>query len=170
MAAPQPFTDREETFLRILVEEEVDFLVVGLAAAALQGVPAVTQDIDLWIADLEDSGFRNALRRVGAVYVAPSVNNPPLLVGAGVELFDIVVHMHGLGTFRQESRKALRIQVGEVELPVLPIDRIIESKKATGRDKDRAILPALEDALRVLRSRKQRGRHRTGSKNHEGEP
>jgi len=38
---------------------------------------------------------------------------------------------------------------------VLPLERIIASKKATGRPKDRAILPALEDALRVIRSRRK---------------
>ena len=43
MAVPLPFSDKEEAFLRALVEEDVRFLIVGLAAAALQGVPAVTQ-------------------------------------------------------------------------------------------------------------------------------
>ena len=36
-------------------------------------------------------------------------------------------------------------------MPVLPLERIIASKRATDRPKDRAILPVLEDALRVLR-------------------
>ena len=42
MAAPPPFTDREEAFLRALVNEGVPFLVVGLAA----GVSAQTE---LWV-------------------------------------------------------------------------------------------------------------------------
>lgn len=154
MAAPPPFTDRETAFLTALLEEGVEFLVVGPAAAALQGAPAVTVDIDLWFADLSDRRISNALKRVGATYVASSMSNPPLFAGAGVELFDIVVHMHGLGSFKQESRRAVRIAVGEIELPVLPLDRIIESKKATGRPRDLAIVPALEDTLRVLRSRR----------------
>jgi len=41
---------------------------------------------------------------------------------------------------------------------VPPRSEIIASKKATGRPKDRAILPALEDALRVLESRKRSAR------------
>ena len=32
-------------------------------------------------------------------------------------------------------------------IKVLPLDRIIASKKATGRDKDLRILPVLRDAL-----------------------
>jgi hypothetical protein len=140
------------------VDEGVEFLVVGLAAAALQGAPAVTQDIDLWFRDLSDPALQRALRRAGATYVPPSLQNPPLLAGGDAILFDVVVNMHGLGSFTQEARRALRVPVGAVEVRVLPLSRVIASKKATDRPKDRAILPALEDALRVLQSRKRPAR------------
>jgi hypothetical protein len=153
VAAPSPFTDKEERFLQALVEEDVDFLVVGLAAAAVQGVPAVTQDIDLWFHNLSDPALARALRKVGATYIPPDPLNPPLLAGGDAGLFDVVVHMHGLGSFTQEARRAVRVRIGPVEVRVLPLARIIASKKATGRPKDRAILPVLEDALRVLQSR-----------------
>ena len=153
MAAPPPFSDKEEAFLRALVEEDVHFLIVGLAAAALQGVPAVTQDIDLWIDDLSSTNFHRALEKLGILYVSPTMQNPPLLVGGGAELFDLVVHMHGLEPFETEADRAVRIKLGNVDVAVLPLDRIIASKRATDRPKDRAILPVLEDALRVLRDR-----------------
>lgn len=162
MAAPALVTDKEARFLAALVEEGVDFLVVGLAAAALQGAPAVTQDIDLWFRDLSDPALARALRKVGATYIPPTLHNPPLLAGGDAGLFDVVVHMHGLGTFAQEWRRAVRVPVGAVELRVLPLARVIASKKATNRPKDRAVLPALEDALRVLQSRR-RPRRRKGS-------
>ncbi len=155
MAEPTLFSDREAALLDALVSGSVDFLVVGLGAAALQGAPAVTQDIDLWFGDLTDPRLHNALRQVGASYIPPTHTTPPLLAGAGAELFDIVVHMHGLGTFRQEARRAIKVTVGRIEVPVLPLARIIASKKATGRPKDLAILPVLEDALRVSRRRRQ---------------
>jgi len=153
VAALPPFTDDELALLRALVEAKVDFLVVGLAAAALQGAPAVTQDVDLWIADRDDARFHDALRRVGVTYVPPGMSNPPLLVGRGAELFDLVVHMHGLEPFEREATHAVTIRVGNVNLPVLSLERIIASKRATNRPKDRAILPALEDALRAIRAR-----------------
>jgi hypothetical protein len=149
--APLPFSDREIAFLEALVAEGAAFIIVGLAAAALQGAPAVTQDVDLWFRDVADPRVSNALRRVGASYVPPTGTTPPLLVGAGTELFDVVVHMHGLEPFDEEARRAIRIALGRVEVPVLPLARIIESKKATGRPKDLSILPALEDALRAHR-------------------
>jgi rhamnose utilization protein RhaD (predicted bifunctional aldolase and dehydrogenase) len=95
---------------------------------------------------------------VGATYVPASPQNPPLLAGGDAGLFGVVVKRHGLGSFAQEARRALRIPIGAVEVRVLPLARIIASKKATGRPKDRAILPALEDALRVLQSRKRPAR------------
>ncbi len=149
MDVPSLFTDRETAFLEALVVEGVDFLVVGLAAAALQGAPAVTQDVDLWFADLTDSRFRTALERAGVTYIPPTAATPPLFAGGGTELFDIVVHMHGLGTFREEAANAIRVQVGHVPIPVLPLSRILVSKRATGRPKDLAIIPALEDAIRA---------------------
>ena len=164
MAAPPPFSAREEAFLSALVEEEVPFLVVGLAAAALQGAPAVTKDIDLWFADLSDPRFREALRKSGVAYVAPGPNNPPLLAGAGADLLDIVLHPDGLESFEKEAKRAVHVQLGEVEVPVLPLERIIKSKKAAGRPKDRAILPVLEDTLRVLLRRSAARRPKRGGR------
>lgn len=102
---PALFTDRETRFLQALLEEGVEFLVVGLAAAALQGAPAVTQDIDLWFRDLADPAFGRALRRVQATYIPPSVDNPPLLAGGDAGLFDVVVGVHGLRSFDEEARR-----------------------------------------------------------------
>jgi hypothetical protein len=81
--------------------------------------------------------------------------NPPLLVDRGSELFDLVVHMHGLGSFDRELEQAEQATLGDVGVAVLPLARIIESKRATDRAKDRAILPILEDTLRVVNSRRK---------------
>ena len=149
MDAPSLFSDKELAFLAALVEGEVSFLVVGLAAAALQGAPAVTQDVELWFRDLADPRLAGALRRIGASYIPPTHSTPPLLAGAGTDLFDIVLDMHGLESFDQEVRRATPVQVGGVAVPVLPLERIIASKRATGQPKDLSSLPALEDALRA---------------------
>lgn len=100
MDAPPLFSDGELAFLGAPVEGDVWFLVVGPAAAALQGAPAVAQAVDLWFEDLADSRLASVLRRVGASYIPPTDSTPPLLAGAGTELFDIVVRMHGPGGLR----------------------------------------------------------------------
>ena len=153
MDAPSPFSDREIAFLGALVSEGVEFLVVGLAAATLQGAPAVTQDVGLWVADLGNPRFHGALRKCGAIYIPPTAASPPLLGGPGADLFGLVIHMHGLDSFREEAARAIRVRLGGVDVPVLPLARIIASKRAAGRPKDLAILPALEDALRIQEGR-----------------
>ncbi len=149
MATRDLFSKKEQDFLKTLLDEGVEFMVVGLAAAALQGVPAVTQDIDLWFAHRGDEKMIEALRKAGVSYIPPSENNPPLLVGEAADLFDVVAHMHGLGSFEEEWVHAKIVKIGRMELPVLPLDRILASKEAMGRPKDLAILPVLRDALKV---------------------
>jgi hypothetical protein len=157
VAAPSIFTEQEQAFLRQLVRQRVEFMIVGLAAAALQGAPAVTQDIELWFRDLGDSRLQEALARVGAVYIPPTPSTPPMLGGRNVALFDIVVTMHGLDGFDREVENTIEVTLGRTKVKVLSLERIIASKKATNREKDRLVLPVLEDAAATLRERNRRG-------------
>lgn len=91
MAAPLPFSESELRLLRVLLKRMVRFMVVGLSAATLQGAPVVTQDVGLWFENLGALKTSRALQEVGAAYVPPSNSNPPMLAGAGAELFDIVM-------------------------------------------------------------------------------
>ena len=88
MAAP-PLSESELRFLETLVRKKVQFMLVGLSAAALQGAPVVTQDVDLWFKDLNDPRLRGALKETGVAYVAPSPVNPPMFVGKGVEFVSV---------------------------------------------------------------------------------
>jgi predicted nucleotidyltransferase len=149
------FGDREMEFLRELVRQKVEFMIVGLSAAALQGAPVVTQDIDLWFRKLPDPGLEKALKKVHGVYIPPTARNAPMFAGKGIELFDIVLTMHGVGEFDEEKRHAIRIPLGRIKVPVLKLERIITSKKAAGRDKDRIVLKVLSDALKAVRERER---------------
>jgi predicted nucleotidyltransferase len=157
VAAPTIFTKAEQKFLRELARRRVDFMIVGLAAAALQGAPAVTQDIDLWFKDLSDPRLQDALKRVGGIYVPPTATTPPMLAGKSVALFDIVFRMDGLRGFDHEIHNAVEVPIGGTKIRVLSLERIVASKKAANRAKDRAILPVLEDAVATLKQR-QRGK------------
>ena len=148
-----PFTGAELRFLRALVRDKVDFMVVGLSAAALQGAPVVTQDVDLWFRDLNDPRLRRTLKKAGAGILEPAGLNPPILLGEGIELFDLVGHMHGLDGFAQEMKHAVRISLGSFRVPVLPLARVIASKRALGRPKDDLYLRVLADTRATLRRR-----------------
>lgn len=147
MAEPPPLTERELRFLRALAAHGVPYLIVGLSAAALQGAPVVTQGVDLWFERLDDPKLAAALRHVNGAYVPPTASTPPMFAGDGLELFDVVLRMDGLDSFRAEWANAVDMTLGDVAARVLPLARIIVSKRAAARPKDRLVIPVLEDVL-----------------------
>lgn len=155
MAAPLPFSESELRLLRVLLKRKVRFMVVGLSAATLQGAPVVTQDIDLWFEHLGDPKISRALREVGAAYVPPSAINPPMLAGAGAELFDIVLHMDGLGSFADEIQHCVEIAIERQKLKVLSLERVLAIKVAANRPKDQLSIPVLRDALAAINTATQ---------------
>jgi hypothetical protein len=163
--AELPFSESEVRFLRALLQHKVRFMVVGLSAAALQGAPVVTQDVDLWFDDLNDPGIHEALREVGAAYVPPLHMNPPMFAGGGIGLFDIVLTMHGLGDFDNELPNCIDIALGRQRLKVLSLARILASKRAANRAKDRLTIPVLEDALAAAEAIKSRKRKKNPKRN-----
>ena len=146
------FTDREVSFLKELNCRKVEYMIVGLSAAGLQGAPVVTQDVDLWFKDLEDPGIEKALEKVGGIFIHSIGLNPPMFAGDAVKFFDIVLNMHGLGSFEQEVKGAEIFKLGNVPVRVLPLSRIIRSKTALGREKDKIVMKVLKDALKLVRS------------------
>ena len=158
MAAPLPFSESEQRLLQTLLKRKVRFMVVGLSAATLQGAPVVTQDVDLWFEHLGEPKISLALQEVGAVYVPPSKFNPPMLAGPGAELFDIVIRMDGLGDFADEIRNCVEIPLGRQKLKVLSLERILVSKMAANRAKDKLTIPVLRDALAATQSMKRRAK------------
>jgi len=160
-----PLSESELGLLASLLRHRIRFLVVGLSAAALQGAPVVTEDIDLWFEDLSDPKLASALRLVGAAYIPPFGLNPPMLGGPGSELFDVVVRMDGLDVFAQEWKRAVDVRVGELRLKVLPLERILASKQAANRPKDQQVIAVLQNALLTLKSRRrQKPLRRKGAK------
>jgi predicted RNase H-like nuclease len=107
----------------------------------------VTQDIDLWFENLTDEQLRAALGDVGATYVPQIGLNPPMFAGGGVELFDIVLTMSGLESFAEELEHCVDVALENIEVKVLSLERILASKRAANRSKDRLVIPVLEDTL-----------------------
>jgi predicted nucleotidyltransferase len=146
VAAPS-LSESELLFLRGLLSRKVRFIVVGLSAAALQGAPVVTQDVDLWFENISDPRIIEALRDVGAAYVPPSIQNPPMFAGGGIELFDIVQKMDGVKSFADEWLNCAEVPLGRLKLKMLSLERILASKRAANRMKDKLVIPVLEDSL-----------------------
>jgi predicted nucleotidyltransferase len=137
--------DEEVKFLRELVSSDTPFMLVGTVAAAAQGSNAVTDDIDLWFRRTSDPGLDQAARKVGGIFAWRA--DPPVLCGENLASFDIVTKMSGLGSFDEEYENALDFPIDDFVIKVLPLDRIITSKTAADRNKDRAALPSLRATL-----------------------
>jgi hypothetical protein len=73
--------------------------------------------------------------------------DPPTLSGKSLARIDVVNKCHGLEGFDREYKEALDVEVEDFTVKMLPLDRIIVSKKAANRPKDRAALPALYASL-----------------------
>jgi hypothetical protein len=148
-------TDEQLAFLTSLEESRVAYVIVGMGAAILQGVPGSTQDIDLWIGQGQTDALSDACRRVGGVYVWRS--SPPVISGAGLDDFDLVWRPNGLKTFSEELKRSETIELAPgLLVPVLPLERVIASKRAANRPKDRAQLPILREALAMLKKSQKR--------------
>ncbi len=132
-------------------------MIVGMSGALLQGARGVTEDIHLWFEDLSDPRIADAVKEAGGVWISGSFGlGPPRIGGDALsERFDVVTTMTGLESFATELRDVRFEEVDGLRLPVLPLARIVDSKRAANREKDRAVLPSLEDALVVQRDERK---------------
>ncbi|MGH9201644.1 MAG: hypothetical protein ACRD2A_10465 [Vicinamibacterales bacterium] len=140
-------TSAERALFRALNQQGVHYLVVGLGAALLEGAPVSTQDLDIWLERIDDSRLALAAADAGAFWIPGLGLQPPMFGGQGLERLDIVLTAHGLDRFDREYASAIVREIEGVPLRILPLERIILSKRAANRPKDRAALPALEATL-----------------------
>jgi predicted nucleotidyltransferase len=153
-----PLTPVEVRFLRELAERDVRFMIVGMSAADLQGAHIGTQDIDLWFRRTSDPGLESSARSVGCLFMWRS--DPPMLEGEELERFDVVNRLDGLDDFETEYAGAVDSEIEGIPVKLLPLHRIIVSKKAADRPKDRVALPALKAALQANKMISSRQRNR----------
>jgi hypothetical protein len=150
--AASSVTDAEIVFLAELARRKVKFMVVGMSAAVIQGADLGTEDIDLWFESLSDPGLDEAVRAAGGMIAWRA--SPPMITGKGLDHIDIVIRCDGLRNFDAEYAAAIETKAFGVKVKVLPLRRVIASKKAANRLKDKAALPALKAALAAIRRTK----------------
>lgn len=146
------FTPAERSLFEALLARRVRFLIVGLSAAVLQGANTGTRDIDVWFEDLSDARIGEAVRAAHGIWIAGSFGMRPPQIG-GDELgdrLDVVTHADGLDAFEREWERSIDLDVDGLTLRVLSLERVIASKRAAGRPRDLAALPALEEALAAV--------------------
>lgn len=126
-----------------------DFLVVGAHAVAAHGRPRATGDLDLWVRSTPDNARRvfAALQRFGAPLedlTVADLATPDVVYQIGVPpaRIDILTSITGV-TFEEGWASRITTAVGDLGVPVLGRDCLIQNKRAAGRPRDLADLADL---------------------------
>ena len=117
--------------IQSLGEEEIRFQIVGMSAAMLQGVMMTTLDTDIWV-DLPERQYirlTNLCVKQGASALAPT-----LYVLADGRVVNFLFRVDGIRSFKTEYKNAVLANIGGEEVRVLPLSRILQSKKTILRD------------------------------------
>jgi hypothetical protein len=148
-------------FIKALQEEKIPCILIGMMAAIRQGAPLMTIDYDFWVKLPERQYVRllAIVQRLGGTILARTLYE--LSDGTHV---NAVFGPDGLRSFDVEYRRSKAMELEGLSVRILPLERIIASKRAAGRDKDIVALPILERTLRLskrLNPRKRAaGRHK----------
>jgi hypothetical protein len=142
--------------LRALQAARLEAIIVGTTAAVLQGVPLMTEDVDLLIRDTPRNReklerLRLELGRGPAIEISPLSRVLRLVSEDDIDV-DILFDELGSSSYAGIRSRSLSISIGEMTATVASLDDVIASKKAANRPKDRAQLPMLENFVRVKRA------------------
>jgi len=150
----------DETFLegllRALEEAGLEAIVVGSAAAALQGFAYMTQEVALLLRDTPKN--REKIGRLcealgGARPVEASTASTTItLIGPALAVDLMFDRIPGGLSFEEIQSRSVRVGVGAGVAVVASLADVIASKEASGRPTDVRQLPLLREALRVKRS------------------
>ena len=141
-----------EKLLLALDGAGLEALVVGATAAALQGAPVTTRDVDLLVRDTPEN--RQKIVRLSellqAAKPAPVEDSSSLtILGSDVPVDLIFDTLPGGFTWDSIESRAEEIAIGSGSALVASLPDLIESKLASGQPRDLAQLPILRDTLRV---------------------
>lgn len=140
---------------RLLAKHRLDAVLIGNAAAALQGAPITTMDLDFMfrrtplnvrklkrLAEDLDIEIQQPFYPASSLYrIKRERDNLQ---------FDFMSKVDGVRSFEGLRSRATRVEFGGQPLQVAALEDIIRSKEAADRLQDRAVLPLLR---RVMRER-----------------
>lgn len=162
---------RPVDLLRVLVENQVAFILIGGLAATVHGSPYATVDVDVvprrdpanlrrlsdalralttrvYVSSDETLAFTHDARSLGEV----EVWNLSTTYGG----LDITFTPAGTRGFADLAERAESVDVGGVEVLVAALEDIVRSKAAAGREKDLVVLPTLRRLLALQIEERQR--------------
>lgn len=151
---------------RLLERLKFDAVLIGNAAAALQGAPVTTVDFDFLFRKTPRNlrKLKDLARALGAIVLRPYYPMSDLYrvvrEDDGLQL-DFMATVHGLRSFAGVRARATLMQIDAVPIRVASLADIIRSKRAARRPRDLAVLDILEKA----REEADQSKKKTGGRN-----
>ena len=140
---------------RMLAKHRLDAVLIGNAAAALQGAPVTTMDLDFFMRASPQNVAK--IRRIADDLKAP-IGQPYYPASTLYRIsreeddlqFDFMTSISGIRSFEGVHSRASRVEFDGRPLWVASLDDVIRSKAAAGRPQDLAVMPILR---RVVKER-----------------
>jgi hypothetical protein len=136
-----------------LAEVRLEAVLIGNAAAAIQGAPVTTVDFDFMFraTPVNLAKLKKFARRLEAVILRPYYPASALFRvmndDRGLQA-DFMPAIHGVKSFTSLRSRAEKIALGGHVLWVAHLADVIASKRAADRPRDKAVLDILEKTLR----------------------
>jgi len=128
--------------LQLLLEEQVDFMIVGAYALGAHGYPRATGDIDIWVKpnNINSKKLYKALARFGAPLGQIQIDEfstEGIIFQIGVipRRIDIITKIDGV-TYEEANEDKIIVEIEDLKIPVISLEKFIRNKMATGREKD----------------------------------
>jgi hypothetical protein len=137
---------------------KLEAVMIGNAAAAIQGAPVTTMDIDFCVR--EGDNIVSKLDKIARLLGAELINFGTFfqLQAPEKELYlDFIYNVPGVKSFDALMKKSSKVSFdGCYSLNIASLEDIIRSKKLAGQDKDLAVLPILEKTLKIRDEKKKK--------------
>ncbi len=144
---------------------KLEAVLIGNAAAALQGAPVTTVDFDFLFRKTPGNlrKLRALARALDATILRPYYPASDLYRVVrdtdGLQL-DFMATIHGVRSFEGLRARALAVEIDDVSMLVASLEDIIRSKKAARRPRDLAVIEILEKAFEEAAGQKAKTRRR----------
>ncbi|MCH8010834.1 MAG: nucleotidyltransferase [Candidatus Marinimicrobia bacterium] len=128
--------------LSILLEEKVEFLLVGAYALAAHGFPRATGDIDIFIRPsfINSQKVHKSLLKFGTPMGNINTNDFEksgviFQIGIAPRRIDIINDIDGV-SFDSAFEDKIIVEIDGLKIPIISKEKMIKNKESTGRDQD----------------------------------
>jgi len=161
------------TVARVLAENGLEAILIGNAAAALQGAPVTTVDFDFLIRKTprNTQKLKAVAKALDAVVFRPFYPSSGMVRLSrdddGLQL-DFMTVIDGVSSFAALRSQSHAENFGEHELLVADLSAVAASKRAAGRPRDKAVLDILEKAIHETAAFKSKAQSKAGPRGPQG--